>query len=72
MKTYSGVKLHAFLISALQWLELSGQLNPRGKKLRYAVDRRLGGVGLDAVEKRKISFTYRESNHDSLVIKPIA
>ena len=29
----------------------------------------VGGVGLDVLEKRKISSLYRESNHDSCVFQ---
>jgi hypothetical protein len=56
MKTHREVKLRAFLISALQWLEVGGQLHTRAKKFRYSVDRRLGGAGLDSVDRRKNIF----------------
>jgi hypothetical protein len=49
-------------------------LYPRGNSRRYALYRRLSGpkFGLDVMEKRKISFLYRESNPDSSVVHLVA
>jgi hypothetical protein len=39
------------------------------RKQRYTSDRRLGEA---SVEKRKISYSYRESSHNSSTIQPTA
>jgi hypothetical protein len=69
------VYIHTSLFSALgvgEWsVPFPGRFNP-GKSRSYPLNRRMDGptLGLDAVEKK--SFSRRQSNHDSSVVRSVA
>jgi hypothetical protein len=71
MKANSVVKvqLHTFTTSALQEISKHGYFPGEGPPVegRVAIN-----ASQDALETRKISCSYRELNHDSWVVQPVA